>query len=723
MKWQKKVRAGIAVGGLAFAVALFFFIGERESVVPPPAPARVDPKAIIESSDAIFRQVRGIEQDYEVKAQRQLMYDDGSSKLIRPEIAVRGREGRDFVMTGDEAIAGDKHRDVTVSGAVSLAASDGFELHTDRATFSESDGIVRAPGALTFRRGGMSGDGVGMTYDKNTDVLIIADQSHVTLADASGSTIMEFTGGSATLARRDNYLLIERGVHALRGEQVIDTDRATARLTESDEQITFIELRGNSRVAGGSDAFDAMSARDIDLDYTDDGTVLEGVVLNGSGAIALTGQKGAAGRQLAGESLNIALASDGTATAVTGRGNVRMDLPAAKGTPTRRVSAQLLDAMGEPGRGLTSARFTDDVEFREEAQGPKGVARVARSRSLRAALVDNDVSDALFSGAVTFSEQGLQAGAAEARYAPVAGTLALKGTDQGGGPRVADEQVEIKADAINVRLEGRHMTATGAPVRTTLRPKGKGDARMPGLLEQGQPATADANALEYDGDTGHAVYAGTAKLLQGETAVYADRLVIDRAVGDLVATGTPTTAARSHLSMDNGTSIGRAAEIRYEDAKRQVTYLGAIAPPAAPSKPGGEASAAGGRRPIAVAGPAAPTAQLSSPEGDVRSDLIVVSLAKSDNKVEQLEATGHVALKLDTRAAAGAHMIYHAADGRYVMSGLAGELVTVVENCRETRGKTLTFFKSTDRIIVDGNQEIRTQTKSGGGPCPGAAVK
>ena len=31
-------------------------------------------------------------------------------------------------------------------------------------------------------------------------------------------------------------------------------------------------------------------------------------------------------------------------------------------------------------------------------------------------------------------------------------------------------------------------------------------------------------------------------------------------------------------------------------------------------------------------------------------------------------------------------------------------------------GKTLTFFKAADRIIVDGNEEIRTQTKSGG-PC------
>ena len=42
--------------------------------------------------------------------------------------------------------------------------------------------------------------------------------------------------------------------------------------------------------------------------------------------------------------------------------------------------------------------------------------------------------------------------------------------------------------------------------------------------------------------------------------------------------------------------------------------------------------------------------------------------------------------------------------------------VKVVDECRETTGKTLTFFKSTDRIIVDGLDELRTQTKSSG-PC------
>ena len=97
-------------------------------------------------------------------------------------------------------------------------------------------------------------------------------------------------------------------------------------------------------------------------------------------------------------------------------------------------------------------------------------------------------------------------------------------------------------------------------------------------------------------------------------------------------------------------------------------------------------------------------------------------LGKTNNAMERLEATGTVALKLDVRSAAGGRLVYEAADERYVVSGVSGEQVTVVEHCRETRGKTLTFFKSTDRIIVDGNEELRTQTKRGG-PCPASPAR
>ena len=109
-------------------------------------------------------------------------------------------------------------------------------------------------------------------------------------------------------------------------------------------------------------------------------------------------------------------------------------------------------------------------------------------------------------------------------------------------------------------------------------------------------------------------------------------------------------------------------------------------------------------------------AQLSGPQGDLHADRIEVVLAEKGGHIDRLEAYTNVSLKLDMRTATGDRLTYFADDERYLMSGGGAKPVKVVEACKETTGKTLTFFKSTDRIIVDGNEEIRTQTKNGVSP-------
>jgi hypothetical protein len=92
-------------------------------------------------------------------------------------------------------------------------------------------------------------------------------------------------------------------------------------------------------------------------------------------------------------------------------------------------------------------------------------------------------------------------------------------------------------------------------------------------------------------------------------------------------------------------------------------------------------------------------------------------MAKTGNNMERLESYTSVDLRVDTRAATGSRMTYYTADERYVITGVPGKPVKVLEGCHETTGMTLTFFKSTDRIIVEGNEERRTETKNAG-PCP-----
>ena len=708
LKWQKSVRRGLAAFGIVGAIVVYTAIGERQQQAPPERLPRLDPRSIIESTGAAFQQFSAAKQEYVIEAERQLTFEGGATKFIGVTIKVRQRAGRDFVISGREAQAGDGQKEMQITGDVKLSASDGFVASTDHATFSEGDAIVRAAGPVSFQKGRMNGSGVGMSYDQGADVLTLANEVRVAVTDESGTTTTEFTSSSATLARAQNYLALEGNVHALRGEQVLESDRGRALLSENDEVITFIELRGNARVIGG-DAFDSMTARDIDLDYTEEGAALERVSLQGNGAVIMRGGEGESGRRFDGDSLELAFAPDASVTLATGRGNVRVVLPAEGSRPSRTIRAQAFDASGEPGKGLTAARFDREVEFHEE--GSSRQARVARSGALRTTLLDDSVTAAVFTTRVTFEAQGLRAAAGEVEYDPTGGRLRLRGPEAGRIPRVADENIEIDADAIDVTLEGPRMVATGH-VRTLLHPQAKsgragepaggaGGGRLPGLLQQGQAANVTAASLDYQGMAGTAAYSGNAMLWQGDTTIRADAISLDQRKGDLVAVGN----GRSNLPLEGGVSIGRASEIRYDDATRRITFGGS--PQAVTSG-------------TAVA-PRAALAQLSGPQGDLRADRIEVILASTASRMDRLEASTGVNVRLDTRVATGERLTYFDEEGRYVITGIATVPVTIVEECRETTGRTVTFFRSSERIIVDGAEEIRTQSRRGGS-CPASSA-
>ena len=721
MKWQKNVRRGLAAFGIVCAIAVYAAIGERQSSAPPELLPRLDPRSIIESTGAAFQQFSAAKQEYVIEAERQLTYEGGATKFIGVTIKVKERGGRDFVISGREAQAGEGQKDLQVMGDVRLTASDGFVATTDHATFSDADGTVRAAGPVSFEKGRMNGSGIGMSYDQSADVLTLADTVRVAVKDEAGKTTMEFTSASATLARAEDYLSLEGNVHALRGEQVLESDRARALLSEDDELVTFIELRGNARVVGG-EAFESMSARDIDLDYSDNGDVLERVVLQGGGTVVLTGEDDEGGRQFEGDSLELMLAPDQTITQATGRGGVRMMLPAAASAPSRRITARSLDASGEPGKGLTAARFDEQVEFEETGTA---TPRAARSASLRTTLSGQDVTSAVFTTAVTFETGGLRASAGEVQYDPAGGGLRLRGVQGGKVPRVSDEKIEIDADAIDVTIEGPRMVATGH-VRTVLRPQsggaGRGTAggqsgadqatKLPGLLQQGQAANVSAGTLDYQGVAGTASYTGDAMLWQGDTTIRADAIALDQRKADLIALGN----GRSNLPFEGGVSIGRASEIRYDDAARRITFA------SVPSAAAGSQAGPAGLRPNAgTAAARSIPAQLSGPQGDLRANRIEVVLAGSESRIDRLEAYRDVNVRLDTRVATGDRLTYFDADGRYVIAGVATVPVTIVEECRETTGRTVTFFRSSERVIVDGNEEIRTQSRRGGS-CPASTA-
>src|SRR3954465_8214406 len=334
--WQKRARVVVAVFGLACAVLVYFAIGHRPPVVPAAGVNRIDPAATQESRGGNVQRFRGATRDFEIGYDTQLSYPDGRTRMTKVNIRVKKPDGHGYFVTAGEAESTQDQSRLQLSSGVHLKADDGFEMTADRATYTQADGLIHAAVPVSFSKGRMSGSGNMVDYTEGAEVLTVAQDARITTVDEQGHATLDFTAGSAVLDRFHDVLTLDRTVHVLRDMQVMDADRAVAHLSPNEEFVTFIEMRGHSRVAGGAGTLDAMSARDIDLDYTDDGKLLERVALTGGAGLTMKGA-GGAGRQFTGDSLGVALGPDGGVTSASGRENVRMVLPATGTTAARSV--------------------------------------------------------------------------------------------------------------------------------------------------------------------------------------------------------------------------------------------------------------------------------------------------------------------------------------------------------------------------------------------------
>lgn len=332
--------------------------------------------------------------------------------------------------------------------------------------------------------------------------------------------------------------------------------------------------------------------------------------------------------------------------------------------------------------------FTEGVEFREP--GPKGKAgKIVRARTLTAALdpAAGTLQDAHFVSNVDFTDAPMHATGSDGRYNVAKGTLALSGTPD---PHIENDALSIDAVAIDVTLSPLSMVAKGN-VRSTLLPAKKGDTdtKRPALLAEKDPVSIVSETLTYDEKTRKADYTGRQVILiQGDTTIRANTMSIDESKGDLTAGGKVLTTlsiadGKPEPGVKSKPMIARAETFTYSDQTRTATYTTA--------------------------------AQLDGDQGNLSANKLELLLAKEDNTLAKLEANDKVTAIVDKRTVTGARLTYSPTDEKYVVNGAPVKMIDA--ECQETSGKTLTFFKASDRVLVDGNNEVRTQTK-GGGKCP-----
>lgn len=700
--WQRNARWVIAVFGLVFALFVWRELKRRDA---PPATApvvRSDPGAVVETTGGSLQRIRGAREDVRVAYEKQLTYDDGTSRLVGVTIVTEERHGdRTFTITGKEGRLGKGDSIIALDGAVKLQGSDGMTVLTEHATYAEVDGTVRAPGPVEFSRGRMHGTGIGMTWDKTADVLTILDQAAVHIAsDQPAGSGADVTSGTAVFARRDKILRFERAARIQRGGQIIDGETAVMYLTPDEKRIQTVELHEHAHITSSKvtpGGLQAMSGSQINLKYAADGESLEHALVAGDAQIQIAGEPGKPGRQIVATTIDVALAPDGsTPIALLGREAVQLTFPPEPGTAGRTIRAAALDSKGEPATGLTRAAFSGSVQYRERGGASD---RSVNSGSLDVGLKPgmSAIDDAKFAHAVRFEEGRMAVLSAAAHYDIDKGTLALSGTEPGAlVPHLVNEQIAVDAVTIDVTLAGPKLKAAGN-VRSELKPASKGtkpgdtanDVKLPTMLKQDVPVFVLGNTLDYDGTTSRGTYTGGVRLNQGETSIKGESIVIDNKAGNLAAAGgVVTTTVLEQVGKDKKKqrvhSIASASDFTYDDAARRMTYT--------------------------------KDAHMSGPEGDMTAVRIELYLKESGDELERAEAYDSVVLREQSRETKGTKLIYTTANETYIVTGAP---VKIVDQCqRETIGKTLTFNKGTDSIVVDGNAQLRTQTKGGNGNCP-----
>ena len=708
LTWQKRARVVALVVAVGVVAAVFLTTRRREEPAPLAPVSRVDPAAVVESSGAFLVQVKGERETVTIRANTQLSYPDGSTRLLGVTVT-SVRQGKTFTATGEEARVGENQTNLDMKGNVRMRSSDGLEVTADTATYGQSEGIVRAPGPVTFKRGRMSGSGVDFSYDENRDLIGLSNDAKVKIApdlkDKKNAAATDITAGSALLGRQDKFVSFERAVHIVHGSQVIDADSALGDLTESQDHLSGLELQGSARIEtpdARPGELKRMAGDIINLTYYENSEVLQSAIVTGNTSLRIAAEQSSPERELHAQNVEIGMAPDGTTvTSLTARDQVVLDLPAAKEEPSKSVRSNALVASGVAGKGLTAATFTEGVEYVETGGSPPA-KRTVTSRSLDTTLNGGlgEIREAEFKGSVRLRHEngGTDANADNMRYNVQTGQVELTAAPGDNVPRVVNDQIAVDAERVEMTIEGSKMKAIGgsAPVRTVMRPAKPGTKnahRTPGIMQQDRPVNGSSRELVYTGgESSTAEFTGAVRLWQGdkaETVIQGEKVTVDSKTGNLDAHGSvlstmlvqdtnPTTKLR-----ETARSTGQGQHMVYEDAARKITYT--------------------------------TKARLIGPQGDLTAETIVMTLAANSQDIERLEAMDAVTMKEADRVTMGDRLNYVASTAQYTMEG-KGRLVrmrrTTAEGCRLSEGRVLTFSRTTDTLHMEGREETRTQTSS-----------
>ena len=222
-----------------------------------------------------------------------------------------------------------------------------------------------------------------MTYDQKRDVLWLLDagrRSPSRRTRRRTTPARRSSAGAVGFARRDKYMRFERGVSIVRGGRTISADAALAYLTDDENAVKALELRGNSRItmSGRRRRRAAGDGRARHEPRLTAATARRSSARCSRAAASSRWPAPAASRGGASpaETIDVdARRPDGAVTACSAaREQVQLTMPADKDTPER------VDPVGRHGRHGRAGQGPDRRDVQQGRRVPRGARRTTAAR-------------------------------------------------------------------------------------------------------------------------------------------------------------------------------------------------------------------------------------------------------------------------------------------------------------------------------------------------------
>ena len=606
--------------------------------------------------ELVLRRFKGEHEGFVLKAKKTLSQEGAETRFQGVDVEVhyvaRGEPGTAHI-TADECRYTPAGERAVFQGAVRVVTEDGFELESESLLYRGDKGLVKTADAVRFKRKNVSGTSTGMEYRaEGGEARLLAD-AFVRIAAESGPAT-EIRSERAAAGRDEAILRFEENVRVVQGDDTLTAGKLAVNLNP--------ELTAAYRAVASGDA-----------------------VLRTSGTTPLPGAKGtpqARGpRVLKGGRLDVWFRDDHSlkeATAAPDAELVLMPGP-REARETRRVKARVLAfRFDEQGRLAEMQARKDALATVEPLRGPKEQVRSVSAGNLVAQL-DPETGEARtidFETRVVFKDGTRSARARNARFEGARDTLVLTGnpqlSDTADGSVLKAKTIEIVSNTGDVaaRDQVRHTR----PARTS----GGGGGF---LSSDTAPTVIVADRFDYASKTKRAVYESGALLRSGKDEVRAQTLVLEETAPEnrrMTASGDVVSLLHNRpkepIDKPPAPIEGRAAQMVYEEALRQIVYEG----------------------------------EVTLRQGDIKtkSPKATVTLAGDGRSVQTLVAGEPVEVEQGVRRATGTRGTYTPENETMV---LVGEKVTLKDPGQQLEGRTLTFHVGDDRILVDGQEQVRTE--------------